>query len=182
MSLGSPSPLPRPQWPLAASEASEGFLASNSHSLTRVVSEGPGRNYLQRPPPLPPFLAKKQFSGEGGGGVYSEPPRSRNFICSLFCTPPTPRRVFSGVGGWWGCIKFGPVEGFFAEILRKLCGNLHFIAPGNSAEILRKARGNLRNIFCNDPFPNDPISELLKWCTQVRSFYGHTNQRTTVLS
>ena len=26
---------------------------------------------------------------------------------------------------------------------------------GNSAEILRK-------IFCNDPFPNDPISELLK--------------------
>ena len=26
-----------------------------------------------------------------------------------FYTPPTPRRVFSGVGGW-GCIKFGPVR------------------------------------------------------------------------
>ena len=26
-----------------------------------------------------------------------------------FYTPPTPRRVFSGVGGW-GCIKFGPVK------------------------------------------------------------------------
>ena len=25
-----------------------------------------------------------------------------------FYTPPTPRRAFSGVGGW-GCINFGPV-------------------------------------------------------------------------
>ena len=32
-----------------------------------------------------------------------------------FYTPPTPRRVFSGVGGW-GCIKFGPV--FFWKISR----------------------------------------------------------------
>ena len=59
--------------------------------------------------------------------------------------------------------------------LRKVCGN--------SAEILRKVRGNyvllrqerarkfcgkfaeirvnLRKLFCNDPFPNDPVSELL---------------------
>ena len=54
--------------------------------------------------------------------------------------------------------------------LRKVCGNsaeslrkLRFIAPGKGAEILRKFRGNLRKIFCNDPFPNDPISELLRW-------------------
>ena len=33
------------------------------------------------------------------GILYAPPP---------FYTPPTPRRVFSGVGGW-GCIKFGPV-------------------------------------------------------------------------
>ena len=52
--------------------------------------------------------------------------------------------------------------------LRKLCGKfaeickeMHLIAPGKGAEILRKFRGNLRKIFCNDPFPNDPISELL---------------------
>ena len=34
-------------------------------------------------------------------GILYAPPPSH--------TPPTPRRVFSGVGGW-GCFKFGPVE------------------------------------------------------------------------
>ena len=28
-----------------------------------------GRNYIRPPPPLSPFLAKRHFSGEGGG-VY----------------------------------------------------------------------------------------------------------------
>ena len=59
--------------------------------------------------------------------------------------------------------------------LRKVCGNSAAIlrkfakSPfycvrkgcGNSAEILRKVCGNLRKLFYNDPFPNDPISELL---------------------
>ena len=63
---------------------------------------------IYAPPPPPPFLAKRDFPGEGGGGVYFEAPRGRNFIPPPFYTPPTPRRVFSGVGGW-GCIKFGPV-------------------------------------------------------------------------
>ena len=65
------------------------------------------RERLYKPSP-PPFLAKRHFSGEGGGGVYFEAPRGRNFIRPPFYTPPTPRRVFSGMGGW-GCIKFGPV-------------------------------------------------------------------------
>ena len=60
--------------------------------------------------PLPPFLAKRHFSGEGGGvsilspygaGISNPPPP--------FYTPPTPRRVFIGVRGW-GCIKIGPVN------------------------------------------------------------------------
>ena len=75
----------------------------------------PGRNYI-RPPPLPPFLAKRHFPGEGGGGVYFEAPRGRNFIPPPFYTPPTPRRVFSGVGGGWGCIKFGPVSYLILQV------------------------------------------------------------------
>ena len=61
--------------------------------------------------------------------------------------------------------------------LRKVCGNsaessrkLRFVAPGKGAESLRKFRGNLRKIFHNDPFPNDPISKLLRlviWPIQV---------------
>ena len=63
------------------------------------------------PPPPPPFLAKRHFPGEGGGGVYFEAPRGRNFIPPppLLYTPTPTRRVFSGVGGW-GCIKFGSVK------------------------------------------------------------------------
>ena len=35
---------------------------------------------IYAPPPSPLFLAKRHFSGEGGGGVYFEAPRGRNFI------------------------------------------------------------------------------------------------------
>ena len=65
-------------------------------------------------------------------------------------------------------------KGFFAESCgnsAEICKEMHFIAPekgcGNSAESLRKFRGNLRNIFCNNPCPNDPISELLTKCRRL---------------
>ena len=52
----------------------------------------------------------------------------------------------------------------------KLCRNLQkicSIAPGKGTEILqrslRKFRRILRKFLCNDPFPNNPISELLTW-------------------
>ena len=81
---------------------------------TSSFAKIPGRNYIRPPPPSPPFLAKRHFPGEGGGGVYFEAPRGRPHAAGIlyappFYTPPTPRRVFSGVGGW-GCIKFGPVK------------------------------------------------------------------------
>ena len=42
-------------------------------------------------------------------GVYILRPHAAGILYAPpFYTPPTPRRVFSGVGGW-GCIKFGPV-------------------------------------------------------------------------
>ena len=52
---------------------------------------------------------------QGRGGVLFEAPRGRNcippssYIYIYIYTPPTPRRAFSGVGGW-GCIKSGPVK------------------------------------------------------------------------
>ena len=62
------------------------------------------------PPPSPHFWPKGIFQGRGVGVVYFEAPRGRNFIRPPpFYTPPTPRRVISGVGGW-GCIKFGPAS------------------------------------------------------------------------
>ena len=69
----------------------------------------PERNYI-RPPPLPPISPRRPFSERWGGGVYTlKPPAAGFYTPPLFYTPPTPRRVFSGVGGGWGCIKFGPV-------------------------------------------------------------------------
>ena len=49
----------------------------------------PGRNYI-RPPPPPPFLTIRHFSGEGGGGVYFEAPRGRNFIRPPLLYTPHP--------------------------------------------------------------------------------------------
>ena len=57
------------------------------------------------------------------------------------------------------------VCGSSAENSRKFAKNTFYcVRKGcrNSAESLRKFRGNLQKFFCNDPFPNDPISELLK--------------------
>ena len=39
------------------------------------------------PPPLPPFLAKRHFSEEGGGGVHFEAPRGRILFPPLLYTP-----------------------------------------------------------------------------------------------
>ena len=70
----------------------------------------PGRNYKRPPPPFPPISARRPFAETGGGaGLYIlKPPAAGFYTPPLFYTPPTPRRVFSGVWGW-GCIKFGPV-------------------------------------------------------------------------
>ena len=60
------------------------------------------RKKLYTPPPLPPISGQKAFSRGGGVGRKKfEAPRGRNFIRPpppLLYTP-TPRRVFSGVGG-----------------------------------------------------------------------------------
>ena len=57
---------------------------------------------IYTPPPLPPFLAQRHFPGEGGGGVYSEAPRGRNFIRPPpppFIHPPPLDGYFQGWGG-----------------------------------------------------------------------------------
>ena len=51
------------------------------------------------------------------------------------------------------------------ESSRKFNKKTSLTTSGKGAEILRKLRkfrGKLRKCFCNGPFPNDPISELLK--------------------
>ena len=57
----------------------------------------PSREKLYTPPPLPHFWPERNFYG-GGGGYILKPPRQEFFSPPLFYTPPTPRRVFSGVG------------------------------------------------------------------------------------
>ena len=60
------------------------------------------------PPPSPHFWPKGIFSGEGGGGVYFEAPRARNFIRPLLLyTPPPLEGYFQGWGV--GVYEFGPV-------------------------------------------------------------------------
>ena len=97
-----PWPAPEPEFHKTAVETAgetRGYRAECRGEL-------PGRNYI-RPPPPPPFLAKRHFSGEGGCifqgrgvGVYILSPHAAGILYAPpFYTPPTPRRVFSGVGG-----------------------------------------------------------------------------------
>ena len=68
------------------------------------------------PPPSPHFWPKGIFKGRGVG-VYILRPHAAGILYAppfLIYTPPTPRRVFSGEGGW-ACIKFGPVFGVLCE-------------------------------------------------------------------
>ena len=59
--------------------------------------------------PLPPFLARRHFSGEWGAGcIFWNPPCGRNLYAPpLFYTPPPLDGVFSGVGGL-GVYKIWP--------------------------------------------------------------------------
>ena len=86
-------------------------------------------------------------------------------------------------------LTYGVVsEGLFAESLRKFAKNTCYCVRkgcGYSAESWRKFRGNLRKNVCNDPFPNDPISALLKTgntaktqcCLSNISTHAHTDWR-----
>ena len=113
------------------------------------------------------FLASPLFSRSYPGKKLFPPPPSAQFWpegifrergargCVFFLKAPANQQFTYGVVS----------KGVFAESLRKFCGKfaeickeMSVIAPGKGAEILRKFRGNVRNIFCNDPFPNDPIS------------------------
>ena len=66
------------------------------------------REKLHTPPPSPHFWPKGIFQGRGVGVYILRPHAAGILYAPPFYTPPTPRRVFSGVGGW-GCVKFGPV-------------------------------------------------------------------------
>ena len=92
-------------------------------SLVSVISAHPasnsffpGRNFS--PPPPHPISGHKAFFREGGGSVYFEAPRGRNFIRPPppppFIHPPPLEGSFQGWGGG-ACIKFGPVV--FAAVL-----------------------------------------------------------------
>ena len=56
-------------------------------------------------PPLSPISGHKSFSRKGCQGVYFEARAAGILYARLFHTPPpTPRRVFAGVGGGGVCI------------------------------------------------------------------------------
>ena len=72
-------------------------------AMLRILASGVSiQDKIIYPPSL--LLALRHVSGEGGGGVFFEAPRRRNFVPPPSFIRPTPRRVLSGVGGW-ACIK-----------------------------------------------------------------------------
>ena len=109
-------------------------------------SEVPGRNYIHPPPPPPYFWLKGIFQGRGVGVYILRPHEAGILYAPPFYTPPTPRRVISGVGGW-GCIKIGPVE------VTEFCLQSSPSLPQNSVSSLFR-NSALETVF--RPFPNSP--------------------------
>ena len=116
------------------SRTSSGFASGNSQLYKRILlwTLLQGKLYTP-PPPLPPIFGQKGIFRGRGGGYFEAPAAGILYAPSplFYAPPPTPRRVFSGVGGW-GCMKFGPVftvemsgglkKGFFFEVPQKsLC-------------------------------------------------------------
>ena len=85
--------------------------------VSRPGGQAPGRNFIP-PPPLRPHFGQKTSFRERGGGVYIlKPPAAGFYTPPLFYTPPTPRRVFSGVGGV-GVYKIWPRPGVSRPVAR----------------------------------------------------------------
>ena len=73
---------------------------------TLTGSKNPENNYT----PPPNFWTEGIFRGGGGPGCTLKPPAAGIFYASpLLYTPPTPRKLFSGVGEW-GRIRFDLVK------------------------------------------------------------------------
>ena len=85
-------------------------LTAIRHLFFCVIARVRGEIIYAPPPPPPHFWPQGIFQGRGVG-VYILRPHAAGILYAPPCyTPPTPRRVFSGVGGGGACIKFGPVE------------------------------------------------------------------------
>ena len=80
-------------------------LISQPQSITQKGVH-PGRNYIHPPPHPPHFGLKGIFEGRGVG-VHILRPHAAGIPPPHFFHPPTPRRVFSGVGGL-GVYKIWP--------------------------------------------------------------------------
>ena len=65
------------------------------------------------PPPFPHFRPEGNFQGRGVGVYILRPHAARIFYAPPFSTPPTPRRVFSEVGGY----KIWPLLTTFGNFL-----------------------------------------------------------------
>ena len=75
----------------------------------------------------------------------------------------------------YGVVSEGFFCGKFAEILRKVRGKYVLLCQERVRKFCGKFaefHGNLRKIFCNDPFPNDPI-RLIKCIAESQS-HGRT--------
>ena len=117
-----------------------------------------------------PRLFKSCFGVEVPYGISFQPQSSQNLASETQSCKSSVRSVSVCHLYTYGIVS----EGVFAASLQKFCRKFAEICTKKKKNVslrqervrkfcgkLQKCRGNVQIFFCNDPFPSDPISELL---------------------
>ena len=95
--------------PIACLAVAFPSIQERPHESNNIGQCNSRKTHVRPPPPCPLSCPEGVFKGKGGGGTLWSPPRQKVYTLPSFIRPPTPRRIFSRIGGV-GVYKIWPPQ------------------------------------------------------------------------